>query len=174
MATTRTYTGQTSLSFTAQALASVDGAGGETIPRILNAITWAAAGGTAPTLTGWLYAATVTCAAGDWLLAHATDPFQSMGDSAYAPGFTVASSKLKLLYIRNKDTANSITIARGAANGLPIFDAASDAVTLAPGDCLLLYKKAGTAALTTTSNDKITVAVSAGSPTCEVLAFYGD
>ena len=46
-------------------------------------------------------------------------------------------------------------------------------ITLAPGDVFLYYKKAGTAALTTTSNDGLTVAVSAGNPTCKVLAGYG-
>ncbi len=117
---------------------------------------------------------TGTAAAGDLLLAHATDPLQGMGDAAYAPGFTVASSKLKTLVIQNTDSTDSITVARGAANGLPVFDAASDAITLAPGDFFIYHKKAGTAALTTGSNDKLTISVSAGSPTFEIMAIYGD
>ena len=172
MAVTATFTGSTSFSINAQAAYTVDASAGPAL-RILQSLTWAASGGDAPTISGWLYGATVTCAAGDWLLAHATDPFQSMGDSTYPTGFTVASSKLKLIYVRNTDATNTITIARGAANGLPIFDAAGDSITLAVGDIFLYYKKAGTAALTTGSNDKLTISVGAGSPTCEVAVFYG-
>lgn len=134
--------------------------------------TLAAAGGSAPTISGFL-AGEITAAAGDLLLAHATDPFQGMGSEAYSPGFTPASSKIKALYIRNTDDTNTITIARGATNGLPIFDAAEDSITLAAGDCFFYYKKAGTAALTTGSNDKLTISVGAGSPTADVVVIYG-
>ncbi|MDO8607689.1 MAG: hypothetical protein Q7R40_14215 [Phaeospirillum sp.] len=172
MAVTATFTGAVSLSINAQAAYTVDASAGPAL-RILQSLTWAFTGGDAPTIAGWLYSAEVTCAAGDWLLAHATDPFQGMGDSVYPTGFIVAGSKLKLLYIRNTDPTNTITIVQGAVNGLPIFVAAGDGITLASGDWNCLYKKAGTAALTTGSNDKLTISVGAGSPTCEVAAFYG-
>ena len=171
MASTIAYSG--SLSITALLTAALSGekTGSETA-RIAKSITFAATGGTAPTLSGW-FIGTGTAAAGNILLAHATDPLQGMGAETYSQGFTVAGTKLKILILENLDTTNSITFTRGAANGLPIFDAASDAITLAPGDVFVYFKKAGTAALTTGSNDKLTVSVSAGSPTFRILVGYG-
>ena len=171
MATTATYSAGLKIDGYASAALGTDRSGSE-IDRIFENIVFAAAGGTAPTISGF-FKGTATCAAGNWLLAHATDPLQGMGDAGYSEGFTVASSKLKLLMVKNTDTTNSITLSRGTTNGLPIFDAADDAITLAPGDVFFFYKKAGTAALTTGSNDKLSITVSAGSPTCEVRAWYG-
>jgi hypothetical protein len=171
VATTNTYSG--SLAITGQfAVAFTTDTLGGRLAKIAETISFAASGGTAPTVSGFVHG-TLTVSAGDILLAHATDPFQSMGDAAYSDGFTVASSKIKMVWIKNTDTTNNVTIARGAANGCPIFDAAGDSVTLAPGDEFLFYKKAGTAALTTGSNDKLTLTPSAGSPTLEMLVAYG-
>jgi hypothetical protein len=136
------------------------------------AAVFAAAGGTAPTLSGFLKGI-LTTAAGDILLAHATDPFQSMGSAEYSPGFTVASSKLKLLVIRNTHASISFAVARKSTNGLPIFDAASDAVTVTAGGCFVYYNPAGTAALTTGSNDALTITPVSGNPTAVLSAFYG-
>ena len=171
MAISTTYSGSLNLSGEALCQYGTDRTGAER-DVISEAITFAASGGTAPTISGF-FKGVATIAAGDWLLAHASDPLQGMGDARYSEGFAVAGTKLKLLMVKNLDSTNSITIARGAANGLPIFDAAGDAVTLAPGDIFLFYKKAGTAALTTGSNDKLTLSASAGSPTCDVRAWYG-
>lgn len=171
MATTATYSANLDLGGSAQALLGGDRSGTE-VDKFREIIAWAAAGGSAPTISGF-FKGVATVAAGDWLLAHATDPLGTMGDATYSEGFVVAGSKLKLLMIKNLSTTDSITVARGAANGLPIFDAAGDSVTLAPGDIFLFYKKAGTAALTTGSNDKLTLTPSAGSPTCDVRAWYG-
>jgi hypothetical protein len=173
VATVRSYGGNLGLTLLAQYLASVDGAGGEAI-NLRKSLTFAAAGGDAPTLSGWVYASEITAAAGDWLIAHASDPFQGMGDAAYSPGFAPAGAKVKLLYIlADGDNTETITIARGATNGFPLFDAANDSVTLAAGDFLLRYWQAGSAALTTTSNDKLTVSVSGAGPLLSVLILYG-
>ena len=68
-----------------------------------------------------------------------------MGDAPYSPGFTVASSKLKLLYVKNTDPTDTITISRAASNGLAIFGAASDALAaLQPGGIFLIYDPTGT------------------------------
>jgi hypothetical protein len=96
-----------------------------------------------------------------------------MGDAAYSEGFTVAGSKLKFLLIENLDATQTITVIQGAAAGLPIFAAAGDGVAIAPGGIHMFYNPAGTAALTTTSNDKLTVSVSGGSPTFRLVAAYG-
>lgn len=172
MALTTTYSGSLSLAIALRSAFGGDYSGGQEAEERLS-VTFAAAGGTAPTLSGFLMG-TADAAAGDWLLAHATDPFQGMGDATYSAGFTVAGTKLKLLYIKNEDATNSVTIIRGAANGLPIFAAAGDGLTILPGGVLLLYDPAGlTAALTTTSNDKLTLSVSGGSPDLTVLCGYG-
>jgi hypothetical protein len=132
--------------------------------------TFAASGGDVA-MTGY-FKGTATCAAGDWLLAHASDPLQSMGTATYSDGFDPASDKLYLLVVLNTDATNTITISRGTTNGLPIFGAADDAITIAAGGMFVWYSPAGTAALTTGTNDKLTIAVGGGSPTATVLAAY--
>ncbi len=173
MAGTATYGGTFALDITATATLGTDWAGGQRIPSIANAITLAAAGGTAPTISGWLYGTVTLTEAATLLLAHATDPFAGAGDSGYCLGFTVASSKLKILYIKNTSATQTIAVARAAANGLTVFDAASDAITLAAGDIMCWYKPAGTAALTTGSNDGLTLTPSLTGATAIICAIYG-
>lgn len=171
MALTTTLSGSLRIEPNFKSAFSGDRSGEEQI-NDAQVILFAASSGDAPTLTGF-FKGTATCAAGDWLLAHASDPLGSMGNAGYNQGFTVDGSKLKFFYVRNTDSTNSITITRKTSSGLPIFNADGDAVTLAPGDIFMFYKKAGTAALTTTSNDGLTISVSAGNPTCIVIAAYG-
>lgn len=173
MADTTALSGSTSLTQQLTAALSGEKTGSE-VARIAKTLTWAAAGGTAPTLSGF-FIGTGTAAAGDILLAHASDPLQGQGSATYSSGFVVAGTKLKSIYIENLSTTagQDITFARGAAAGLPIFDTAGDSVTLAPGDFIYLFKKAGTAALSTTVNDKITISVAAGSPTYRIVVCYG-
>lgn len=166
-----TYSGNLGISIGSQALADAGYSGSISLIESL-AVIFSAAGGTAPTLSGFVKGSIVV-ASGDILMAHASDPFQSMGSAEWSPGFIPASSKLKLLYIKNTHASLSITIARAASNGLPVFDAASDALTLGPGDVFLWTKQAGTAALTTGSNDALTLTPSSGSPTATVVALYG-
>lgn len=171
MANTNSYRGSSSLSFQASASFSGDTQGSRTGAWAFTR-TYSPAGGDSPTISGFVRG-TITVAAGDLLLAHASDPFQGMGDATYSDGFTVAGTKIKAIAFRNCSDSLSITIARGAANGLPIFDAAGDAITLPPLGCFVLEFPSGTAALTTGSNDKLTLAPSSGSPTMEILVIYG-
>ena len=173
MAETYTYGAQTSLS-TVCSVALAGDRLGSVAATFLKDITWDVAGGTPPTVTGFMNG-TGTAAATDALLAHATDPLGTMGDAAYSEGFTVAGSKLKLLIIENLDATNTLTISRGAANGLAIFGAASAAMPIPHGGVFVWYDPTGavTGALTTGSNDKLTFAVSGGSPTYQLLAVYG-
>lgn len=173
MALTTAYSGSVQLAINLQNLFSGDRDGTESAAYRI-AATLAASGGTAPTISGFLKG-DIVAAAGDILLAHATDPFGTMGDSVYSTGFTVASSKLKLFYFEHTDTSgsNTITIARKASTGLPIFDTAGDSITLSPGDWICRLFKAGTAALTTGSNDALTISVSAGSPGMKIICAYG-
>lgn len=172
MATTTSYSGETLLQHEYRVNFSADSEGSR-VARVTDRLTWAATGGTGPTLSGWLKG-TFTPAAGDILLAHATDPLQGMGDSVYSDGFTVAGSKVKGIWLRNNDATQSFTVARGALNGADIFDAAGDSITLAPGNQLWLFFKAGKSALTTGSNDKLTISVTGAHTTAsDILVIYG-
>jgi hypothetical protein len=167
-----TYSGSLSIGMDVLVTASGDPISGNMkLAEVFSAVL-AASGGTAPTVSGFL-AGTFVAAAGDLLLAHATDPLGSMGSETYSAGFTVASSKLKVLAIRNNDATNTVTIVRAAANGLPIFAAAGDGTTLDAGGFFLWHNKAGTAALTTGSNDALTISVGGGTPSCDIVAIYG-
>lgn len=172
MAAAYTVTGNLAITMTGSAVASGDVAGGLQLSES-DSFAFASAGGTAPTISGWVNGELTLSAATDLLLAHATDPFQGAGDAAYfPPGFSVASSKLKAIRIKNTHASASLNVQMGALNGLPIFLAASDGLTLAAGDEVVLFIKAGTAALTTGTNDKLTLTPSA-SCTCEITCLYG-
>lgn len=172
MATTTTYSGNLDLTLALRGAYSADSTGGRVLKRT-EAIVFAAAGGTAPTLSGFLNGTGTFAGAVTLLLAHATDPFQGAGDAVYSDGFTVAGARLKVLCIEHTGASGTLTIARAAANGLPLFDAASDAVTLDPGGILLIYLKTGTATLTTGSNDGLTITPSAGTITADISVAYG-
>ena len=172
MAITTALSGSAVLQLLFRAAYSGDRGGGEEMEKRLS-VVFAAAGGAAPTISGFV-GGTIVAAAGDLLLAHATDPFQAMGSARYSEGFAVAGTKLKGFFFQNNDAAETVTIVRGAANGLPIFLAAGDGLTVGPGAHLWLYNPLGlTAALTTGSNDKLTISVSGGTPSCDVIAVYG-
>lgn len=113
------------------------------------------------------------CAAGDWLLAHASDPFQGMGDATYSAGLVLASKKVKMLIVYNQDLTNSISLEPKTGNPLLFLAAAADKVTIQPGGILVLTIPTGTAALVALTNDGITVSVSGGTPQAEVLVVYG-
>ena len=173
MATTYSFSGSLTLTILAQVVFS-----GETVGiqqgKYSRSITMDPTGGDAPTVSGFLSGGIdISTTPVDMLLAAATDPLQGAGSAEYSPGFTVAGSKIKYFYLRNSHATGSITISRGAANGLPIFDAASDAITVLAGSMVLLEFKAGTAALTTTSNDKLTIVGSAAHITADILVVYG-
>lgn len=172
MATTYSYAGESRIEYELRAAFAGDSEGGR-VARIAHRTLWSAAGGSVPTISGWLKG-TFTAAAGDLLLAHATDPLQGMGDSIYSDGFTVAGSKLKALYIRNGDAAQSMTILRGALLGLPIFVNPSDGITIQPGGRVWLEFPTGTDALASGGNDKLEVTVSgAHTAASDILAIYG-
>ena len=173
MAVTSTYEG--SLSLRLEALAKLAG-DYDGLKRALVQInrTFAPAGGSAPTISGFLFGtATVTTTPTDVLLAHATDPLQGLGDATYPDGFTVAGAKLKGLWLRNNDTVDAVLVERAAANGLPVFDAAGDGISIPAGGEVWLYLPAGTAALSTGSNDALTLTAAAGTCSLEILAIYG-
>ncbi len=175
-ATTYAYSGHIDLNAFFTVLFGGDTTGSETGALTLQSIDWGADGGTAPTVSGWVHAAAVAAASGNWLIAD-PDPFQAMGDAIFSPGFTMGTThKVKLFAVINSDLVNSATIINGASAGTTLFDGtASHGVTVEPGGIAFIYDPNGTrsGALTTTSNDKMTVSVSGGAPSLEVLIAYG-
>lgn len=165
MATTVTYDGSLSIEDQFRALFTVEFEGSE--------VAKVASRSTLTTIAGFFKGA-FTVAAGDFLLAHASDPLQGMGDAAYTLNFTVASKKLAYLYLKNTHASISWSFARGAANGLTLFDAASDAITLKAGAEFRMadFTNGITSALTTGSNDKLTITPASGSPTGTIVAVY--
>ncbi len=172
MATTYSYSGSLLFTLLASVAFSGETTGTQQSKKQLT-ITFDPSGGDAPTISGFLSGSLSFSGSVDMLLADPTDPTQAAGTAAYSPGFTVAGSKIKAFYLRNTSTTASITIARGAANGVPIFDAASDAITIPAGGMIYIEYRAGTAALTTTSNDKLTRTSSSGTATADMVVIYG-
>lgn len=171
MAVTPTFSG-THVSYPSFRIAkSGDKGGADTYDEQVS-VTWAVTGGTAPTGEGVLNGSLSVTGAQDILLAHATDPLQACGDSTYSEGFAPAGKKLKYLRIRNTHATASLKVERGT-NGLPVFDATGDSITIPAGGYVEWYFPAGTAALTTGSNDKLTLTPSTGTMTGEIIAVYG-
>jgi hypothetical protein len=149
---------------------SGDKSGQETFDDPLS-VTFAGSGGTAPTYTAVLKGTISISGATDYLLAAATAPFGSYSTGAAVSGVL----KLKYLRIRHSSGSGNLLIARGAANGLAIFAAASDGITIGPTGLFEWYDRDGgiTGVLTTTSNDKLTLTPSAGTVGAVILAAYG-
>ncbi len=175
-ATTYTYSGQLTLTASLQVLFGGDTSGTYTGAIAQEVIAFDVDGGTVPTLSGFVHGATVTAAAGNWLIAD-PDPFQGQGDATFSPGFTMGTThKVKLFIIVNNDATNAITIINGGSAGTTLFDGtASHGTTVEPGGIHLTYDPTGarSGALTTTTNDKLTVSVGGGTPSLEVLIGYG-
>jgi hypothetical protein len=174
MAVTNVVSGSLSLALTLRRVASGDESG-TVLSQISETRNFGATASLPETIEadGYLYG-TVVAAAGDWLLAHASDPFQGMGDATYSGGFAPAGKKVKAICIVNNDTANSVTLTPKTGNPFLLLGAAGDLITIQPGGVFLLTIPEGSAALTTTTNDGITVAVEGGTPSLEVLIAYGD
>lgn len=80
-------------------------------------------------------------------------------------GATLAFAKIKALAIRARDTnnvANNILLTRPAANGVPIFSAASDAIPLHPGSLFLATWPGAGIAVTADTGDLISLINGAG------------
>lgn len=171
MATTETYSGSADIAFRAAAAFTGDQSGSQSASSTIT-LAYAASGGDAPTISGFIKGTLTVASAADIELAHATDPFLTFGDAEYSSGFAATGSKLKTLIIRNTGTTGSCVISRTATTGLPIFQADGDAVNLDPGDIFVFHKKTGTAALTNDTNDHLTLTPT-GTATLELMAIYG-
>lgn len=174
MSVTNTPAGSASIVLALSNLLSGDASGQELCPSISLGYSFAATEAL-PIMgcAGWLYGRPV-CQAGNWSIASATNPFGAMGNMLYSRNLAPGGKVVKLFYVRNLDPTNSVTLTRAATNGCPLFNAASAGIVIPAGGMFLFIDPTGTTipALTTGTNDAITIAVSAGTPQVEVLIAY--
>lgn len=97
------------------------------------------------------------------LTASATEDLDLAGGLTNAFGTTLTFVKLKVLlvYAATANT-NSVIVSRKATTGIPIFDADSDSITLAPGDLFLYASPLVGKTITATTDDTLTFTNSAG------------
>ncbi len=97
------------------------------------------------------------------LAASATEDLDLAGVLTDAFGATMTFARLKLLMVfAATANTNNVVVSRPAANGVPIFAAASDAFAVRPGGCMILFARDATAiAVTAATGDLITFTNSA-------------
>ncbi len=99
------------------------------------------------------------------LTASATEDLDLAGVLTSAFGATLTFARIKLLRVRAAAAnTNNVVVSRAAANGVPIFSAANDAIPVLPGGELWwVAPNAAAIAVTAGTGDLITVTNSAGS-----------
>jgi hypothetical protein len=95
------------------------------------------------------------------IVGSATTSLDLSGGALVDPlGATLAFAKVKALAVRARDTnnvANNLLLTRPAANGVPIFSAASDAIPLHPGSIFMATWPGAGIAVTADTGDLISL-----------------
>lgn len=99
--------------------------------------------------------------------ASATEDLDLFGTLVNAFGVTMNFAKVKAIAIKAAAAnTNNVNVTRPAANGVPIFLAASDGIALTPGAWfIMVFPNLAGVAVTTGTGDLITITNSAGSTT---------
>lgn len=88
----------------------------------------------------------------------ANEDLDLAGVLADALGATIAAAEVVAIFIKAAAAnTNNVNITRPAANGVPLFLAASDGIALAPGDFFLFTRKTGIG-VTAATGDLINIA----------------
>lgn len=96
------------------------------------------------------------------LAASATENLDLAGVLADALGATITAAEIVAICIVAKDAnTNDVQLTRPAANGVPLFLAASDGLAIGPGDIFLFTSRKGIA-VTAATGDLLTLTNSAG------------
>ena len=109
----------------------------------------------------------------------ATDSIDVAGSLTSLLGGTVTFARIKgilLLNSQNSGVANTtaLSLARPGANGVPIFDAASDQITISPGGRILLENPSAAGwAVTAGTGDLISVVNAAGASNTYRIFIWG-
>lgn len=99
------------------------------------------------------------------LTASATEDLDLAGSLTDAYGATITFAKVKAILVKAAaGNTNNVNVTRPAANGVPLYLAASDGVGIPPSGCLLLAGPgaAGLATVTAGTGDLLTFTNSAG------------
>lgn len=96
------------------------------------------------------------------LAASANEDLDLAGVLADALGATIAAAEVVAIYIEAAaGNTNNVQVTRPAANGVPLFLAASDGLALGPGDFVLLTRRSGVG-VTAGTGDLVNIANSGG------------
>jgi hypothetical protein len=96
------------------------------------------------------------------LAASATENLDLAGVLADALGVTIAAAELVAVFIyAHAANTNDVQLTRPAANGVPLFLAASDGLAIGPGDMFLFTNRKGVT-VTAATGDLLTLTNSAG------------
>jgi len=98
------------------------------------------------------------------LTASATENLDLAGSLTNAFGTTLTFAKIKAIAVKasaSNNASNSVQVARGSSNGVPLFLAASDGVALQPGAWFLFVDPTGVT-VTAGTGDILTITNSAG------------
>jgi hypothetical protein len=100
-----------------------------------------------------------------------TEDLDLAGGLTDAFGSVITMTKIKAIFFRNNAASNTFTISRPAANGLALFAAASDAITIRPGGIFLWACSESTAiAVTAGTGDLLTITKSgSGTDTYDIV-----
>lgn len=97
------------------------------------------------------------------LAASGTTDVDLAGPLADGLGGTITFVKLKALIVKaNPANTNNVVVSRPAANGVPLFAAASDAIPVLPGGLFAWVSPGAGITVTTGTGDLITLTNSAG------------
>jgi hypothetical protein len=97
------------------------------------------------------------------LSASATEDLDLAGSLVDAMGATLTFVKLKAILIKaSSANTNNVVLSRPASNGVPLFAAASDAISIMPGGCFLWVAPVAGVTVTAATGDLITLTNSAG------------
>jgi hypothetical protein len=109
------------------------------------------------------------------LAASASEDLDVVGSLEDAVGATISMAKVKCVFIKAASAnTNDVVLSRPAANGLPLFGAASDAISIKPGGAFMWLAPATGVTATAGTADLLTVAKSAaGTPVTYDVVIVG-
>lgn len=109
------------------------------------------------------------------LIASATEDLDLAGSLVDVFGVVITMVKLRAIFIiAAAANTNNVVLSRPAANGVPLFAAVNDAISVQPGGCLLWTAPNGGVTVTPATGDLITLTNSgAGTPVTYKIVLLG-
>jgi|TARA_Y100000310_G_scaffold140352_1_gene139773 hypothetical protein len=104
-------------------------------------------------------------------LADSADPLAAAGDDV--PTEDPEGKKLKALVITNEDTANFVSVKRGANGEASVFDGATDSVVITAGGMFAWTSPAGISAMNDGVDDEILITADTDSCVVKIAYLFG-